>query len=489
MRNKKFYVMISILVLVAAASLYVKGKMIAGTTEEANGVRPSITVPGGKIYPSMSGLVKTTKPSVVNISTTTVVKGSDMQRRLGTPFRDFFGGDDFFERFFGDGFNREFKQKSLGSGFIIDKEGYILTNNHVVEKASSIKVKLSDDREYDARVIGKDAKTDIALIKINAKNSLPVALLGDSDVLDVGDWVMAVGNPFGLEHTVTAGIVSARGRVIGQGPYDDFIQTDASINPGNSGGPLFNLKGEVIGINTAIYSGGQGIGFAIPINEAKSLLTQLKSKGKVVRGWLGVVIQKVTPELAKGFGLKGSEGALVSDVAANSPAGKADIKRGDVIVAFDGKRIKDMEQLPRIVGATEIGKKVKVNLIRSGKPMEVVVTVAEVPDEPREAQGPPEIERNFGLVVQNITPEIAHHLNLKDRLGVIVTDIQPGSPAEETDVKAGDIIKEINKRPVTNVDDFRGILSKAQPKAGIVMLVKRGNISFYAVIKEGHGSE
>ena len=306
MRNKKWYVMIGILIVAALASLYIKGEgWSAGRWPVPRPARTARPVTFDKGLPSLSGLVKETKPSVVNISTTTVVKGIDLPGRFGNPFKDFFGNDEFFDKFFGDGPGREFKQKSLGSGVIIDKEGYILTNNHVVEKASSIKVKMSDGKEYDAKVIGKDAKTDIALIKVNAKNSLPVAALGDSDALEVGDWVLAIGNPYGLDHTVTAGIVSAKGRVIGQGPYDDFIQTDASINPGNSGGPLFNLRGEVIGINTAIISGGQGIGFAIPINMAKALLPQLKSSGKVVRGWLGVVIQKVTPELAKSFGLNG----------------------------------------------------------------------------------------------------------------------------------------------------------------------------------------
>ncbi len=367
----------------------------------------------------------------------------DLPGRFGNSLKDFFGNDEFFDKFFGNEPTREFKQKSLGSGVIIDKEGYILTNNHVVEKASSIKVKLSDGKEYDAKVIGKDAKTDIALIKVNVKNSLPVAVLGDSDKLEVGDWVMAIGNPYGLDHTVTAGIVSAKGRVIGQGPYDDFIQTDASINPGNSGGPLFNLRGEVVGINTAIISGGQGIGFAIPINMAKALLPQLKTNGKIVRGWLGVVIQKVTPELAKSFGLKELEGALVSDVMDDSPAARAGIKRGDVIVSFDGKPIKDMDQLPRIVAATEVGKKARIRLIRDGTPMEVDVTITEGKDETQEASNTgPDVDKNFGLVVQNVTPEIAHHLNIKDTRGVIVTDIQQGSPADEADVRAGDIIRE-----------------------------------------------
>jgi serine protease Do len=483
MRNRKWIVMVCMLCVVAAASLYLKERLSGeALVAPANASPRQVMVEKG--LPGFGSLVKETKPSVVNISTTTVVKGIDGSQRFGHPFKEFFG-DDFFEKFFGDSPRREYKQKSLGSGFIIDKDGYILTNNHVVEKASSIKVKLSDDKEYDAKVIGKDAKTDIALIKVNAKNTLPVATLGDSDGLDVGDWVVAVGNPFGLGHTVTAGIVSAKGRVIGQGPYDEFIQTDASINPGNSGGPLFNLRGEVVGINTAIVSGGQGIGFAIPVNVARNLLAQLKTKGKVVRGWLGVVIQKVTPELAATFGLKESEGALVSDVMENSPASKANIARGDIITSFDGKKIKEMDQLPKIVATVEIGKKVKLGIVRDGKPLELEVVIEETKEEGRESQAATEVEKYFGLVVQNITAEIARHLNLKDRRGVIVTDVQPGSLAEEGDIRAGDIIKEINKKPVKNVDDFRQTVKEARPKDGIVMLVKRENVTFYAVIREG----
>ena len=489
MRNKKWYVIAGILIVAAAISLYMKGRpvgpQIAAVPQAATSSRP-VTFDRG--FPSLSSLVKDTKPSVVNVSTTTVVKGVGMPGRFGNPFKDFFGNDEFFEKFFGNEPTREFKQKSLGSGVIIDKEGYILTNNHVVEKASSIKVKLSDGKEYDAKVIGKDAKTDIALIKVNVKNSLPVAVLGDSDKLDVGDWVVAIGNPYGLDHTVTAGIVSAKGRVIGQGPYDDFIQTDASINPGNSGGPLFNLRGEVIGINTAIISGGQGIGFAIPVNMAKALLPQLKTTGKVVRGWLGVVIQKVTPELAKSFGLKELEGALVSDVMEDSPAAKAGVKRGDVIVSFDGKPIKEMDQLPRIVAATQVGKKVRMKLIRDGSPLDADVTIVEGRDETREAANTgAEMDKNFGLVVQNVTPEIARHLNIKDTKGVIVTDVQQGSPADEADVRAGDIIREINRKPVRNVDDFRAITGKVGPKEGIFMLLKRENTTFYAAIRGGKG--
>ena len=483
MRNRKWYGVILILTAVLAVSLYARERLTSGeegSTQKIAGVRQAAFTGG---LPQFSVLVKEVSPCVVNISTTMVIKGPDAQDRFMGPFKEFFG-EDFFEKFFGDAPQREFKQRSLGSGFIIDKEGHILTNNHVVEKASAIKVRLKDGKEYDAKVIGKDPKTDIAVIKINAKNDLPVVPLGDSEKLEVGEWVLAVGNPFGLEHTVTAGIVSAKGRVIGQGPYDDFIQTDASINPGNSGGPLFNLKGEVVGINTAIVSGGQGIGFAIPINVAKSLLPQLKAKGRVVRGWLGVVIQKVTPELAKSFGLKEYEGALVSDVMDDSPASKADIRRGDVIVSFDGHAIKEMEQLPKLVAITEVGKKVKIGFIRDGKSLDVEVTVGELKEDRREAKTAPETEKTFGLVVQNITPEIAKHLNLKDRRGVIVTDIQPGSPAENADLRPGDIIAEINKKPVRNAADFKELMKKASLKDGIVMLVKRENVTFYAVIKE-----
>ena len=477
--------MVLILALVAAVSVYAKQKV--ATTETMEAQRPAAVrqVPferGG--LPSFSGLVKQVTPAVVNINTTTVVKGIDLNERMMNPFKDFFGND-FFEKFFGDTPRREYKQRSLGSGFIIDKDGHILTNNHVVEKASSIRVKLTDGKEYEAKVIGKDPKTDLALIKINAKNSLPVATIGDSDKLEVGDWVLAIGNPFGLERTVTCGIVSAKGRVIGQGPYDDFIQTDASINPGNSGGPLFNLRGEVVGINTAIISGGQGIGFAIPINAAKALLPQLKTKGKVTRGWLGVVIQKVTPELAKNFGIKESEGALVSDVMEDSPAARADIRRGDVIVSYDGRRIKEMDQLPKMVAGTEVGHKVKIGFYREGKYHEVEVVIGELKDERREAaETSPEVEKNLGLIVQNINPDIARHLGLKDRRGVIVTDIQPGSPAEDADLRPGDIIREINKKPIRNIDDFKEVMKKASVKDGVVMLVRRENVSFYAVIRE-----
>jgi serine protease Do len=326
---------------------------------------------------SIAALAERANGSVVNISATRVTERSQW------PFGDLFGKDnpleDFFDRFFGEQMPRKFKQRGLGSGFIIDKDGYILTNNHVVEKTDEIKVILSDESEFDATIVGRDPKTDLALIRIETDKELLPLPLGDSDKLLVGDWVVAIGNPFGLGNTVTAGIVSAKYRRIGAGAYDDFIQTDASINPGNSGGPLLNLSGEVVGINTAIFSqsgGNIGIGFAIPVNMARDLIPQLR-KGKVVRGWLGVMIQKITPELEEKLGLKGDQGALVADVTAGGPAEKAGIKRGDVIVSFDGKAVEEMNDLPYIVATTPVGKKVEVEIIRDGKKKQLEVEVGE----------------------------------------------------------------------------------------------------------------
>jgi len=321
-------------------------------------------------------LAEKLNPTVVNIRTS-------RKRRL--PEEHPFGPKDplerFFERWFGHRPYRRFPERSLGSGFIISKDGYILTNEHVIEHSDTIIVTLADEKEYKARVVGKDPKTDIALIKIEAPEDLPVAPLGDSDELKIGEWVLAIGNPFGLSHTVTVGIVSAKGRVIGTGPYDNFIQTDASINPGNSGGPLFNIKGEVIGINTAIMASGRGIGFAIPINIAKELLPQLKEKGRITRGWLGVRIQRVTSELAKLFQLDRKRGALVTSVDEDSPAQRGGIKRGDIIVEYDEKVVEEMDDLPRMVAITPVGKNVKVKVIRDGKEKILNITIGEMKEE------------------------------------------------------------------------------------------------------------
>ncbi|NIW11368.1 MAG: Do family serine endopeptidase, partial [Gammaproteobacteria bacterium] len=337
---------------------------------------------------TFSQLAEKLKPAVVNISTTMVVKQQPSFRGRPSPFGEQDPFREFWEKFFGGEMPRERETRSLGSGFIINKEGYIVTNNHVVENAREIIVTLHNEKDYKAEVIGKDKKTDLALIKIEAEEDLPVAPLGDSDKLGVGEWVLAIGNPFGLAETVTAGIVSAKGRVIGAGPYDDFIQTDASINPGNSGGPLFNFWGEVVGINTAIIAAGQGIGFAIPINMAKEILPQLKEKGRVTRGWLGVGIQGVTSQLAESFGLEEKKGALVSQVFKDGPAEKAGIKQGDIILEFDGKEIKDFGDLSRIVASTPVGKTVTIKVFRNGKVIPLQATVAEM-EEPTEVARAP----------------------------------------------------------------------------------------------------
>jgi serine protease Do len=429
-------------------------------------------------------LFKEVSPAVVNISTTQVVKFN--RPRMRNPF----GQQDPFEEFFHNYFGRmprEQKRKSLGSGFIVSPDGFILTNNHVVEKAEEVTVTLLDKEEFKAKVVGTDPKIDIALIKIDAKRKLPYVTLGDSDKLDVGEWVVAIGNPFALGHTVTAGIVSAKGRIIGSGPYDDFIQTDASINPGNSGGPLFNLKGEVVGINTAIMQGGQGIGFATPIQLAKSVLEQLKDKGKVTRGWLGVYIQKLTPEAAENLGISGRHGALVSDVTSGGPAEKAGIRTGDVIVGFNGKEIKDEHELPHAVASTKPGKTANVRLLREGKEMTVTVTIAEMTGEPGKPAGGHELQKNLGLTVQDITPEIAQRFEIADTKGVVVTGVEDGSPAEDAGFNEGDIIRAIvrqNKRnPVTNAAEFAKLVKKFQPDKTILFLVERDEARILLTVK------
>ncbi|HDH86805.1 MAG TPA: DegQ family serine endoprotease [Desulfobacteraceae bacterium] len=422
----------------------------------------------------------------VNISTTKTIKTirrfSPFQSK---EFKDFFG-DEFFRHFFGQTPEREMKQRSLGSGVVVSGDGYILTNNHVVADADEILVTLSDKKQYKANIIGRDPKSDLALIKIKTENTIPAARLGDSDKLMVGDWVVAIGNPFGLGSTVTAGIVSAKGRVIGAGPYDNFIQTDASINPGNSGGPLFNLDGEVIGINTAIVapSGGNvGIGFAIPINMAKSVMTQLKERGKVIRGWLGVSIQVVTQEIKEKFGLKTEEGALIGEVTKDSPADKGGLKRGDVIISFDGKRVKTMNVLPAMVAETPVGKKVEIIIIRKGKEKRLTVKIGELKEETRMAATIPEIEESFGLSVQELTPELAESLSLKGEKGVIISGVKNGSPASDAGLQRGDLIQEIEHEPIENLSDYKRIMKVSSSKKQILIVIKHRGHSRYVVLK------
>jgi serine protease Do len=432
-------------------------------------------------------LARKVKPGVVNISTTKVIKGGGRVFRHFSPFRerdpfrDFFG-EDFFDRFFGDNPQKEQVQRSLGSGFIVDKEGYIMTNNHVIEGASEIRVRLSTEKEFEAEVVGRDPKTDLALIKIKSWNNLPVVELGDSDKLEIGEWVMAIGNPFGLSQTVTVGIVSAKGRVIGSGPYDDFIQTDASINPGNSGGPLFNLQGEVVGINTAIVATGQGIGFAIPINTAKEVVAQLKKKGKVTRGGIGVFVQKMTPDLAKSFGLDENKGALVADVIPGGAAETGGIKRGDVILKFDGKEIHEMNELPRIVAATSVGKEVEMDVLREGKPLKLKIKVGELKDEP----APAAVEKaklELGMSVQDITPEIARQLRLEDAQGVVVSQVESGSVADEAGIQRGDVIREVNGQAIGKASEYQSVLTKVKKGDIVRLLIRRGERNLYITLR------
>lgn len=428
----------------------------------------------------IAGLVKEVAPAVVNISTTQVVRFS--RPRLRSPFgQDPF--EDFWNHFFGN-MPREQKRRSLGSGFIVSDDGYILTNNHVVEKADEITVTLLDKEEYKAKVVGTDPKTDIALIKINAGKKLPFVRLGDSEGLEIGEWVVAIGNPFGLGHTVTAGIVSAKGRIIGSGPYDDFIQTDASINPGNSGGPLFNLKGEVVGINTAIIQGGQGIGFATPVHLAKSILNQLKEKGKVVRGWLGVYIQRLTPEVAETLGVPGRKGALVADTTKDGPAEKAGIRSGDVIVRFDGKPVSDEHELPQIVASTKVGKRVEVVVIRDGKEITIPVAIGEMEsEEPPAGRKSRESSKELGLSVQDITPDVARRFDIQNRQGVIVTGVIEGSPADDAGFQEGDVIRQVNRNPVKNAVDFEKAVRKIPKGKPALFLVERGETRIFLAVK------
>jgi len=426
-------------------------------------------------------------PIVVNISTTKTFKmegRSRSPRGNSHPFERFFGEDDFFRRFFEEMPERELKQRSLGSGFIISPDGYIFTNNHVVEKADKIKVKLSNGKEYDAAVKGRDPRTDIALIKINPEGSLPAAKIGDSDKLRVGDWVVAIGNPFGLDHTVTVGIVSAKGRVIGAGPYDNFIQTDASINPGNSGGPLINLAGEVVGINTAIVAHGQGIGFAIPVNMAKEILNDLKSKGKVTRGWLGVSVQDITDDIAKGLKLKDQAGALVTEVFEGDPADKAGIKQGDIIKEVDGKTVRDTHELLRIVAMVPVGKKVNVKILREGATKDFQVIVAEREESKELAAVRKDMKDNYGMMVQEVTPEVARRLGMSTPAGVIVTEVREGSSAEEAGIQPQDVILQVNKVKINNLKDYQREITKKTAEDRILLLIKRGRGTYYVALKK-----
>jgi serine protease Do len=439
------------------------------------------------VTPDFVELAKRLKPTVVNIRTTKNIKPRQRTRHpqfQQNPSNNFF--DDFFGHFFDEApQQRPRREQSLGTGFIISDEGYILTNNHVVNGADEVMVKLADGREIKGEIKGSDEKLDLALIKISDKEKLPVAELGDSDSLEVGEWVMAIGNPFGLAQTVTAGIVSAKGRVIGSGPYDDYIQTDASINPGNSGGPLFSVNGKVIGINTAIISGGQGIGFAIPINMAKDVVAQLRDKGKVTRGYLGIHFQPLTADLAKSFGLNTDKGALIANVEKDAPAEKAGLKAGDIILEYDGKPITEGNELPRYVALTPINKKVMLVIFRDGKRQEVAVTIARMKDGATQADADGVIEsETIGIVVQELTRELASRLGIRDTKGLIVSDVKPGSPAEDVGISAGDMIIEFNGQRPDTLEKYNAVAAELKKGDVARLLLKRSDGAiYYAAVK------
>ena len=433
---------------------------------------------------NFSQLAKDAKPSVVNIRTVTTVKGG------GRVFKHFFGGPfndkkNPFEEFWGPNNQpqQDFKQRSLGSGFIIDKEGYIVTNNHVVENADQIKVKLADEREFDAEIVGRDPNTDLALIKISTKTDLIPIRMGDSDDLLVGNWVVAIGSPFGLEQTVTAGIVSAKGRIIGMGPYEDFIQTDASINPGNSGGPLVNLEGAVVGINTAIVASGQGIGFAIPVNMAKNIIAQLKSSGEVTRGWLGVGIQDLSAQLKTYYGVEDNGGVLITQVFEGDPAEKGGILANDIIIEIDGKSVTSARELSGIIANTKVGNKTTIKLLRDGKKKTVQVELAKRDEKDLLAKRPDnDTKDDLGLQLMDLSEENASRFGLEaDEIGVLVVGIKPGGKAESAGIRRGDLIKEVNHMRVASVRDYTSVVKKIDEGDEVQCLIRRAREGFVVV--------
>jgi serine protease Do len=430
-------------------------------------------------------------PSVVFITVEKTVE-SRSPTAFNNPFEGF--GEEFLERFFGrrffEGPQPRERQQGAGSGFIISPDGQILTNSHVVGEADRVTVKLNDGREFTAKTIGTDPPSDIAVIKIDAQN-LPVMKLGDSDVMEVGDWVIAAGNPFGLTESITVGVVSAKGRSrLGIADFEDFIQTDAAINPGNSGGPLINLQGEAIGVNTAIASrsgGYMGIGFAIPSNMVKAVKEQLVTNGKVVRGYLGIRIQELTSALAQSMHLDTTEGVLVADVSKGSPAEKAGLKRGDVIVTLNDRPMTDPGQLRNTVAMTAPGTKVQVQILRDNKKREVMVELGELPREQTAARASEEplAPARLGFNVQNLTPELAQQLGYDGTEGVVVTQIDPRSAAYEAGVRRGMVIREVNHQEVSNTQDFRQAVQKAEQEKQLLMLVESQQATMYITFPTG----
>jgi serine protease Do len=426
-------------------------------------------------------------PAVVNISTTPKRAPSGGASAPGPEerFRDFFGPE-FYERFFKKPPRED--TRASGSGVIVDPDGYILTNNHVIENAQEITVRLSDSRKFTARLVGRDPKTDVAVLKVDAPGGgLPVAELGDSDRLRVGQWAIAIGNPFGLDRTVTVGIISATARTrVGVATYESFIQTDASINPGNSGGPLLNLDGQVIGINTAIVATGQGIGFSIPVNMAKEVMRQLITQGRVVRGWLGIVIQDLSDELASSFGVKEREGVLVTDVMKGGPAETAGLKPGDVITELGGVKITEVPDLQKRVAAVAPGQPVSLTVVRDRKAMPLSVKLGEMPAE--ETVVASDLgDESWGLSVEAVSPELAERLELAIPRGVVITDVVPSSPAARAGLRPGDVVLDVNREPVADVEAFRKLLGAVKPGESVRLWVHRagdGGVKEYLVLEK-----
>jgi serine protease Do/serine protease DegQ len=443
--------------------LFLESKRKAGEADAPVKDVPSDILATQKAFATVA---KKVTPCVVNISTVSRKKIVQPFFEMSPLFEDFFGGPQFK------------RDKSLGSGFIISKDGYIVTNDHVVRDAESVQVKLSNDKVYDARVIGGDRKTDIAVIKINAAD-LPVAVLGDSENLEVGQWAIAIGNPFGLERSMTVGIVSATGRSnMGIETYENFIQTDASINPGNSGGPLLNIHGEVIGINTAIVAAGQGIGFAIPITMAKPIFTQLLQKGSVSRGYMGVTIQPVTEELAHSFGMKQARGALVNDTLKGGPAEKAGVRQGDVIVAFNGSEVKDPSHLQRIVAEAGIGRAVKLKVFRDGRDVELSMTLSSAEVAPKQRREQNGEEGQVGQAdLLGLTVDDA------EQGGVVVVDVARDGAAAEAGIRRGDVIVSINRKKVSNSAEYQRFIQQTGRGSSMTILVRRGNASIYFALR------
>ncbi|UCF79535.1 MAG: DegQ family serine endoprotease [Candidatus Eiseniibacteriota bacterium] len=436
-------------------------------------------------------IAKMVRPVVVTISSERVVKDlSGFHRNLPrSPFDDYFG-EDFFDKFFRrptpEG---ELRQRGIGSGVIVSSEGYILTNYHVVSEAEKIRVTLFDDREFDAEVIGTDPKTDVAVIKVKA-DKLPVAKFGSSADTEVGEWVLAIGSPFSeqLEQTVTAGIVSAKGRSnVGLAEYEDFIQTDAAINPGNSGGALVNLKAEVIGINTAILSrsgGYQGVGFAIPVEMARKVMEDLVEKGRVVRGWMGVVIQNIDETMAAALGLDEASGVVISEVSNGSPAEKGGLKQGDIVLDFEGKKVKDTVGLRNAVVETAPGTDVTLRILRDGKPRKITLELGELPAETVASAEPQEKKvSKIGIEVQTLTPSMASRLGYEDETGVVVTSVTPGSPAQQAGIAQGDLIKEVNKEKVTTTSEYEKALAKSKPGEAALFLIRRETATLFVALR------